>query len=80
VPAPVAQTFFVDEEVRARAKLDSIVTVVDVKQLAARPEDSHETTEQIAFADTILINKVDLVRSNNSRKPSRAFARSTPRL
>ncbi|MBO0735223.1 MAG: GTP-binding protein, partial [Alphaproteobacteria bacterium] len=60
-PAPVAQTFFVDEEVRAKAKLDSIVTVVDAKHLAARLEDSHETAEQIAFADTILINKIDLV-------------------
>ena len=43
------------EEVRARAKLDSIVTVVDAKHLAARLEDSHETAEQIAFADTILV-------------------------
>jgi G3E family GTPase len=60
-PAPVAQTFFVDEEVRAKAKLDSIVTVVDAKHLIARLEDSHETAEQIAFADTILLNKVDLV-------------------
>src|ERR1700720_208958 len=42
-PAPVAQTFFVDEEVRAKAKLDSIVTVVDAKYLVARVEDSHET-------------------------------------
>jgi G3E family GTPase len=63
-PAPVAQTFFVDEEVRARAKLDSIVTVVDAKHLAARLEDSHETAEQIAFADTILVNKVDLVAAD----------------
>src|ERR1700761_391616 len=63
-PAPVAQTFFVDEEVRAKAKLDSIVTVVDAKHLAARLEDSHETAEQIAFADTILINKVDLVSAD----------------
>jgi G3E family GTPase len=63
-PAPVAQTFFVDEEVRAKAKLDSIVTVVDAKHLALRLEDSHETAEQIAFADTILINKVDLVSAD----------------
>ena len=60
-PAPVAQTFFVDDEVRDRAKLDSIVTVVDAKHLAARLEDSHEAAEQIAFADTVLLNKVDLV-------------------
>ena len=57
-PAPVAQTFFVDAEVRAVAKLDSIVTVVDAKNVLARLDDSHEAAEQIAFADVILLNKV----------------------
>ncbi|MBM3534687.1 MAG: GTP-binding protein [Alphaproteobacteria bacterium] len=60
-PAPVAQTFFVDEEVQKRARLDSIVTVVDAKHLLLRLEDSHEAEEQVAFADTILLNKTDLV-------------------
>jgi G3E family GTPase len=63
-PAPVAQTFFVDEEVRQRAKLDSIVTVVDAKHLMARLDDSHEAAEQVAFADTVLLNKTDLVSSD----------------
>jgi G3E family GTPase len=60
-PAPVAQTFFVDDEVRQRTKLDSIVTVVDAKNFLKRLEDSHEAAEQVAFADVILINKIDLV-------------------
>jgi G3E family GTPase len=60
-PAPVAQTFFVDDEVRAKTKLDAIVTVVDAANLAARLADSHEAEEQIAFADTVLLNKTDLV-------------------
>lgn len=60
-PGPVAQTFFVDADVRAKTKLDAIVTVVDAKHLAARLDDSPEAEEQIAFADVIVLNKTDLV-------------------
>ena len=56
-PAPVAQTFFVDEGVRSRAHLDAIVTVVDAKHLPQRLDDSHEAADQIAFANVIVLNK-----------------------
>jgi len=60
-PSPVAQTFFMDEDVKARTKLDAIVTVADARNLPARLADSHEAEEQIAFADVIILNKTDLV-------------------
>jgi G3E family GTPase len=60
-PAPVAQTFFVDADVRAKTKLDAIVTVVDAKHVRQQLETSEEAAEQIAFADVILLNKIDLV-------------------
>jgi G3E family GTPase len=60
-PAPVAQTFFVDETVRTKTRLDAIVTVVDAKHLPERLADSHEAADQIAFADVIVLNKTDLV-------------------
>ena len=60
-PAPVAQTFFVDADVRARTKLDAIVTVVDAKHARQQLEASEEAAEQVAFADVVLLNKTDLV-------------------
>ncbi len=60
-PAPVAQTFFVDQDVSDKARLDAVVTVADAKWLAARLKDAPEAKNQIAFADVIILNKTDLV-------------------
>jgi len=67
-PAPVAQTFFVDENVGKRAKLDAVVTVADAKWLKERLRDAPEAKNQIAFADVILINKTDLVSDADLRE------------
>jgi G3E family GTPase len=60
-PAPVAQTFFVDEDVQKNARLDAVVTVADAKWLSDRLRDAPEAKNQIAFADVIVLNKTDLV-------------------
>jgi len=66
-PAPVAQTFFVDDDIQAKYSLDGIITVADSKHILARLDDEkpegveNEAVEQVAFADRILLNKTDLV-------------------
>jgi G3E family GTPase len=68
-PSPVAQTFFADEEMKALLRLDAIVTVVDAKHVMLHLDDvksdgvTNEAVEQIAFADRIVMNKTDLVTS-----------------
>jgi len=60
-PGPVAQTFFVDDGMRAEFALDGIVTMVDARHFDQQLENSEETRTQIAFADVIVLNKTDLV-------------------
>jgi G3E family GTPase len=60
-PGPVAQTFFVDEEIGAEFALDGIITLVDSKHIGLHLQESEEAREQVAFADVIVLNKTDLV-------------------
>ena len=77
-PGPVAQTFFVDEDVRAKTVLDSVTTVVDAKHLPLRLKDSREAAEQIAFADQIILNKTDLVTEAELVQVERAIRTLNP--
>ena len=69
-PGPVAQTFFMDDEVQAKTTIDGIVTLVDAKHVLLH-WDAHEVQEQIAFADVILLNKTDLVTTAELEKLER---------
>ena len=72
-PAPVAQTFFVDDNVKEFARLDGIVTLVDAKHIEQHLDDEkdegveNEAVEQVAFADRLLLNKTDLVTRRTSK-------------
>src|ERR1700710_1362498 len=77
-PGPVAQTFFVDEDVRAKTQLDSVTAVVDAKHLLLRLADSREAVEQVAFADQIILNKTDLVTEAELAAVERAIRRLNP--
>jgi G3E family GTPase len=77
-PGPVAQTFFVDEDVKARTRLDSVTTVVDAKHILLRLSDSREAREQIAFADQIVLNKTDLVSEGDLRLIEARLRRLNP--
>jgi len=59
-PAPVAQTFFVEEAINAAYRLDALITVVDAKHAMRQLDEHHEAQEQVGFADRILVSKTDL--------------------
>ena len=77
-PAPVAQTFFVDEDIQAMYKLDGICTLVDAKHITQhldeeKPEGvENESVEQLAFADRVILNKIDLIENDESIKDKEA--------
>jgi G3E family GTPase len=77
-PGPVAQTFFVDDEVKAKARLDSVTTVVDAKHILLRLSDSKVVREQIAFADQIVLNKADLVSPDDLKMIEARLRRMNP--
>jgi G3E family GTPase len=60
-PAPVVQSFFVDERIKSEYQLNGVVTVVDAKHIFQQLGNSPEAKEQIAFADMVLLNKIDLI-------------------
>ena len=60
-PGPVAQTFFIDDDLKEHFQLDAIVTLVDAKHAEKHLEEVRAAGEQIAFADVVLLNKTDLV-------------------
>ena len=77
-PAPVAQTFFVDEDVAERTRLDAIVTVADARHLDGQLGEHHEAEEQIAFADVVLLNKTDLVDGDGLDRVEARIRRINP--
>jgi len=78
-PAPVAQTFFIDDEIAAYYALDAIVTVVDALHAHTQLDDSHEAQEQVAFADRILLSKSDLAGADACERLRQRLVRINPR-
>jgi G3E family GTPase len=60
-PGPVVQTFFTDDEMRSRFRIDGVVTVVDARHVVQHFDDAPEVKKQIGFADLLILNKSDLV-------------------
>jgi G3E family GTPase len=77
-PGPVAQTFFVDPFLLERTMLDSVTTVVDALHIGLRLTDSREASEQIAFADQIVLNKTELVTEGELQAVEARIARINP--
>jgi len=78
-PAPVAQTFFVDEDISERYLLDAVVTMVDAKHAAQQLDEHHEAQEQVGFADRILITKTDIAEAQDVAALKQRLVQMNPR-
>jgi G3E family GTPase len=78
-PAPVAQTFFVDEDIGRHYLLDAIVTMVDARHAPLQLDEHHEAQEQVGFADRILITKTDIVAAEDVAALRRRLVQMNPR-
>ena len=78
-PGPVAQTFFVDEEVGAHYLLDAVVTVVDARHAMDQLDQHEEAQRQVGFADKILLSKIDLVDAGAVERLKTRLSRINPR-
>jgi G3E family GTPase len=78
-PGPVAQTFFMDEEIGNYYLLDSIVTLVDAKHAEKQLDDFREAQDQVGFADRILLSKADLINSREQEQLKARLVKMNPR-
>ena len=78
-PAPVAQTFFVDDDIGQQYLLDAIVTMVDAKHAPQQLDEHHEAQEQVGFADRILITKTDVVQPDDVAQLRQRLVKMNPR-
>ena len=77
-PAPVASTFFLEDSLTSKTRLDSFIALADAVNLEQNLAQSEEAQEQIAFADIILLNKTDLATKNQLKEIERVIRRSNP--
>lgn len=77
-PAPVAQTFFMDDDVRAKAKLDAVVALVDAKHFPQTLKEAPEAEDQVAFADVVIVNKSDLVEADELERVKATVRKINP--
>ena len=78
-PAPVAQTFFIDDKIAEYYLLDAVITVVDAKHAQTQLDEHHEAQEQVGFADRILLSKTDLITEDEQIRLKERLVKMNPR-